>query len=379
MGFLLLGVDSLIAGDSPASHGASQRDRRSRPDRRSQDPAGRRLTPIYPSPRPRHFPAAAWLLSTVIPEFADEQERCPGVTRSIPTHEFALYSLPVPDGNCYPPFSAALYSRYKYGSLTATETFARALSAALDDRHPDLIRVPRLVMTSSPYSHVPTAATTLARELRPVLNAARARYGLAPVPLIHVYRASTSAGDYGTLAAGARDQRMTANVLSFRRFPLAEVRDAHLLVVDDVRVTGAHQRNLTHASDELPLAARTFLYIASFAGPANGYFDPTQEDALNHASIRTLDDLARIVEDDDFAGNVRVCKFALNPANRPDLPKFLARMPDRFVRDLHRGSQRDGYARMDLYAPSHAIVGAELERRRGRLTSDSLSSRRQPV
>jgi hypothetical protein len=54
-------------------------------------------------------------------------------------------------------------------------------------------------------------------------------------------------------------------------------------------------------------------------------------------------------------------------------------MPDRFVRDLHRGSQRDGYARMDLYAPSHAIVGAELERRRGRLTSDSLSSRRQPV
>jgi hypothetical protein len=308
-----------------------------------------------------------------------ELERYPCVTRSIPTHEFALYSVPVTEGNCSPPFSAALYSRYKYGSLTATATFARALGAAFDDRHPELVRAPRLVMTSSPYSHVPTAATALARQLRPVLNAARARYGLPPVPLVHVYRLRTSAGDYGTLAAGARDQRMTANVLSFRRFSLAQVRDAHLMVVDDVRVTGAHQRNLTLASDELPLAARTFLYIASFADPASDYFDPTQEDALNHAAIRTLDDLARIVEDDDFACNVRVCKFVLNPANHAELPRFLARMPDWFVRDLHRDTLRDGYARMGLYASSHAAVSAELERRRNRLTGDRLSGHRQPA
>jgi hypothetical protein len=316
--------------------------------------------------------------SAPLPTATDER-KVPGLTRPIPTREFALYSLPVADGSGTPPFSAALYSRYKYGSLRATEVFARSLGAAFDNRHPELLRVPRLVMTSSPYSHVPTAATALARELRPVLNAARARYGLPPVPLIQIYRASTSAGDYGTLPARARDQRMTANVLSFRRFSLADVRDAHLLVVDDVRVTGAHQRNLTHASEGLPLAARTFLYIASFADPASGYFDPTQEDALNHTAIRTLDDLAGIVEDDDFAGNVRVCKFVLNPANHGDLPRFLARMPDWFIRDLHRNSLRDGYARMDPYAPSHAVVGAELRRRRGRLTGDGLPRRHQPA
>jgi hypothetical protein len=293
-----------------------------------------------------------------------------GLTRLIPTHEFALYSLGGPslatDGICPLPFSSARYSRYKYGSVTAAEAFARALGTAFGERHPELACAPRLLMTSSPYTYVPTAATTLARSLRPLLNAARTRYRLAPAPLVQVDRISTSTGDYGTLSAQARDRHMAANPLSFRRFRPDQVRNAHLLVVDDVRVTGAHQRCLMRASEELPLAARTFVYIASFPSPMDGCFDPAQEDALNHAAIKTLDDLAGIVEADDFAWNVRVCKFVLNPANYGDLPRFLRRMPGWFVRDLHRNSCRDGYARMVPYASSHAVVCAELIRRSSR-------------
>jgi hypothetical protein len=287
----------------------------------------------------------------------------------IPTREFALYSLGNPGSaaseDCRLPFSPSRYSRYKYGSVAAAEAFARALGPAFCRRHPDLALAPRLLMVSSPYARVPAAATTLARRLRPVLNAARARNGLAPVPLLRVDRISTPAGDYGTLSAQARDLLMAANVLSFRRFRSAPVRDAHLLVVDDVRVTGAHQRCLMRASEQLPLAGRTFLYIAAFPGPPNGC-DPTQEDALNHAAVKSLDDLAGIVEAGDFAWNVRVCKFTLSPANRGDLPRFLRGMPDWFVRGLHRNSSRDGYARMGHYAPSHAIIRAELSRRTGK-------------
>ena len=288
----------------------------------------------------------------------------------IPTREFALYSLggpaPAANGNGRPPFSPARYSRYKYGSVAAAETFARALGAAFCAAHPELALAPRLLMASSPYAHVPAAATTLARGLRPVLNTARAEHGLSPVPLLQVERASTSAGDYGTLSAQARDRHMADNVLSFRRFRPALVRDAHLLVVDDVRVTGAHQRCLMRASEDLPLAARVFLYIAAFADPRGGRFDPAQEDALNHAAVKTLDDLAVIVESGDFAWNVRVCKFTLGPANHGELPRFLRRMPSWFVRDLDRNSSRDGYARMRPYAPSHALVRAELNARAGR-------------
>jgi hypothetical protein len=292
------------------------------------------------------------------------------LTRVIPTHEFALYSLgdasPAAGGACPLPFSAARYSRYKYGSVTAAETFARALGAGFCERCPEVALAPRLLIASSPYARVPAAATTLARRLRPVLNAVRTRCGLAPAPLLRVERISTSAGDYGTLSAQARDLHMAANVLSFRHFPPRQLGDAHLLVVDDVRVTGAHQRCLMHASENLPLAARSFLYIAAFPGPAGGCFDPAQEDALNHAAVKTLGDLAGIVDAGDFAWNVRVCKFALSPANHRELPRFLHRMPGWFVRGLYRNSCLDGYARMDLYAPSHAVVRAELDRRLGR-------------
>jgi hypothetical protein len=302
------------------------------------------------------------------------------VTRLIPTHEFALYSLGGPssgaDGICPLPFSPAHYSRYKYGSVTAATTFAQALGTAFGERRPELAHAPRLLMASSPYSHVPVAATALARGLQSWLNAVRGGHGLPPAPLVQVDRISTSAGDYGMLSARARDRHMATNALSFRRFEADQVRDAHLLVVDDVRVTGAHQRCLTRASDELPLASRTFLYIASFARPVNGLLDPTQEDALNHAAVKTLNDLAEIVEAGDFAWNVRVCKFVLNPANHDELPRFLRRMPGWFVRDLLRNSNRDGYSRMDLYAASHAIARAEVARRSmGRLWSIRLPRR----
>jgi len=291
------------------------------------------------------------------------------LTRVIPTREFTLYSLDTPDsaanGICRLPFSPARYSRYKYGSVAAAETFAGALGTAFCERHPELALAPKLLMASSPYGHVPAAATTLARRLAPVLNAVRTRHGLGRAPLLQVDRISASAGDYGTLSAQARDLHMAANVLSFRRFRPAQVRDAHLLVIDDVRVTGAHQRCLMRASEDLPLAAQIFLYIAAFTGPATGCIDPAQEDALNHAAVKTLDDLAEIVEAGDFAWNVRVCKFALNPANYGELPRFLRRMPGWFVRGLHRNSCRDGYAWMDLYAPSHAAVREELTRRAG--------------
>ncbi len=276
------------------------------------------------------------------------------MARVIPTREFALYSLDsvrAPANRiCSLSFSAARYSRYKYGSLAAAESFAGALGAAFCERNPDLAFAPELLMASSPYVHVPAASTTLARRLQPVLNAVRAAKGLAPAPLLQVDRINASAGDYGTLSAQARDELMAANALSFRRFPREQVRDAHLLVVDDLRVTGAHQRCLMRASDDLPLATRTFLYVAAFPGPVDTRFDPAQEDALNHAAVKSLDDLAGIVEADDFAWNVRVCKFALSPANYGELPRFLRRMPDWFVCGLHRNSCLDGYARMEPYA-----------------------------
>jgi len=225
---------------------------------------------------------------------------------------------------------------------------------------------------------VPTAATAVARGLRAALNAERAtaRAGLAAVPLVRIAREVTTSGDYGTLQAADREQVMVGNVLSFASLGDYDPDGTHLIVVDDVKVTGAHQRAIEQASRELPLGSRTFLHIAAIdAGPAED-LDPSVEDRLNHAQIRTLDDLAALLGDggggssgadgsgnQGFTWNIRVCKFLLGAHSREALPRFLARMPDRFISDLYRHSLSDGYAAMDAYRDSFLLVARELRER----------------
>jgi hypothetical protein len=288
------------------------------------------------------------------------------VPAAIPSYDFSVYRLDenysATDLTCPQPFNVALYSRYKYGSTVAADWFARSLGSSFLVQQPSFAYRPRLLIASSPYRCVPTAAYALTIRLVAMLNDARATHGLPAARLVHIQRRAASSGDYGTLSGAARARLMAANALSFDRL-LRYADNAHLVVVDDVKVTGAHQECLIRASDALPLRSRMFLHIAAFTDSGTRPLDPALEDRLNHAAIRTLDDLASVVASPDFSWNVRVCKFLLNPANQHRLAGFLARMPVRRVWELHDHSLRDGYARMDAYRGSHAIVRAELRQR----------------
>jgi len=282
-----------------------------------------------------------------------------------PASEFTLYRLDHAASTVTSlssqPFDSMDYSRYKYGSGSAADMYARMLWSAFRARHQELVRSRRLIVTASPYHHVPTAANEVAIRFAAMLTAERGLHGLPAVHVGRIERMAVPSGDYGTLPLAARTRLMAANTLSFDRLrPYAD--GAHLIVVDDVKVTGAHQHCLLSATDPLPFHARLFMHIATFE-TSPGQLDPAIEDKLNHAAVRTLSDLADIAADADFAWNVRVCKFVLKPANRAELPSFVAAMPERFVRELCRNSVADGYARMEPYRESHAIALRELRRR----------------
>jgi hypothetical protein len=259
------------------------------------------------------------------------------------------------------PFDSGDYSRYKYGSVSAADAYAHMLWSAFLPRNERLARLPRLLVAASPYRHVPTAANEVAVRFAALLSAERGKHGLSAARVVRIERMSVPSGDYGTLPVAARTRLMADNALSFDTLrPYAD--DAHLIIVDDVKVTGAHQRCLLRASDSLPLRSRTFVHIAAF-DPGNAQLDPGIEDTLNHAAVRTLGDLADIAEASDFTWNVRVCKFLLNPANRAELASFLARMPRWFVEELCHHSVADGYARMEPYRESYGLAVSELNHR----------------
>jgi hypothetical protein len=282
----------------------------------------------------------------------------------IPTYELALYHLneagiPV-QSICPFPFVAVDYSRYKYGAAAVAGRFASALGDVFQHAFPHLISAPSLLIASSPYKYVPTAAHVLASRFLQHINLRRDHQHLPPAHLIKIARHHPSSGDYGTLPDEQRRLLMRTNALSFGSTPF---QNAHLVMIDDIKVSGAHQERLREATDLLPLASRTFLHIASFCVQPPALLDPTIEDRLNHACVKMLDDLIDIIQAPDFVWNVRLCKFLLSASNRAELPAFLACLPDRFLLDLFVLSCGDGYDLMAAYRESHLLVQAALQQR----------------
>jgi hypothetical protein len=136
---------------------------------------------------------------------------------------------------------------------------------------------------------------------------------------------------------------------------------ADLVIVDDVKVTGAHQQCLMLHTGHIALNSLTFLYAVECVDAQMS--DPSIEDRLNHASVKTLLDLVQIIHSSDFLFNVRVCKFILSAANRASLPQFLAQMTDRFLVHLYHMILGDGYCFMDAYQESFHIIHVTLQQR----------------
>jgi hypothetical protein len=282
----------------------------------------------------------------------------------IPTCELELYWLdedgtPVRTASAR-PYVAADYSRYKYGSTTSAAVFAAALEDAFQGGCPYIADARRVAIASSPYKYVPTAAHALARDFAHRLDQRRCSRGLPPAHLIKIDRLQPSPNDYGRFSVEQRRVLMQANSLSVDR---TLIEGSHVIIIDDIKVTSAHQDCVVAATNGLPILSRTFLHIAKFVTPSPSALDPTIEDRLNHAFVKKLADLLEIIQSSDFAWNARVCRFLLSAKNRMELPSFLARMPDRFLIDLSEMSRGDGYDRMDAYRESHVIVQMTLQQR----------------
>lgn len=281
-----------------------------------------------------------------------------------PTQEFALYHInevgsPV-DSACTLPFVAARYSCYKYGSTSAGNAFAYALGDAFHYAFPQLVNSPSLFVASSPYKYVPTAAYALARTFFHYLNHLRNNLALPPAQLIKIERRQTSSGDYGLLSLEQRHALMHSNPVSLQQ---TLPRNADLIIIDDIKVTGAHQNRLIRATETQTLSSRTFLYVLKLLNPSPEMLNPAIEDHLNHSFVKNLNDFVDVALAPDFTWNVRVCKFLLNAKNRSALPAFLAHMPASFLLKLYQNSLGDGYNFMNAYQESHMIVQTALLQR----------------
>lgn len=226
------------------------------------------------------------------------------------------------------PFDVGEYSRMKFGSVVAARHMGRALADDLYSKNRALLRGRDGLVIPSAYDYVQNAATLMTKYMLERLNHHLAMDGAQPFDYTLIHRKRGYSDDYGFLTAEQRAELMEKG----QYFVNAEImRDKLLILVDDVLITGSHERKLEKLLEQRGMDnERLYLYFAEYSGP-----DATIESRLNFADVVSPIDFVRICRERDHKFSVRPIKYLLS------LPKTEARQ---VMRALSRETLAEAYA-----------------------------------
>lgn len=244
-------------------------------------------------------------------------------------------------------FSAADYSRFKYGDGLVARHFGHTLAEGFIKEHlAGKADVAQLVVISSPYSFIPTATFTLKNYFVATLNRWLAQHHLPVLQETKVHRTITYKEDYGELDAAER-LRLIGNDL----FHIDKdfLKGKTLIFLDDIKITGSHERMIMKMVNEYELD--NDIYLLYFAELVNPEIHPSIENYLNYYSVKTIFDLDDIIDDGKFCINTRIVKYILN-YDHDSFRVFLQTKTDEFINTLYDMALGNGYHTMDSYLPN---------------------------
>jgi adenine/guanine phosphoribosyltransferase-like PRPP-binding protein len=270
--------------------------------------------------------------------------------------------------------AAREYSRMKYGDPDATHSIAERMTDLLINSPEFKQQIPenrRILLASSAFGSIPTAAFALAREMQAILE----QEGFEVVMVKLQRRGGFARTDYGSLNFEERLKVLKKRKISISPEDHALLEGGTLLVVDDLRSTGAHELAL----EELLLGQTgvqniVFAYWIAFEAHLRTQ-NPMQEETINHSNISYLDDLLPFFSDAQNPPylNSRVLKFMLLgglPAKTKG-PKqseatgernsFFRKLPLATCLRIYQAAlSRDGYCSQSKFRPGILILEALL-------------------
>lgn len=262
-----------------------------------------------------------------------------------------VYSLYKIRHNDHFPFDANAYSRFKFGDDHAAEHFGIALAKGFINHHLSCKKnIGQVVVISSPYSFIPTATFALKNHFVSELNKWLVGEQMPVVQETKIHRSITYREDYGELDAV---QRM--NLIGKDRFHIDRsfVENKTLLFLDDIKITGGHERMIRKMLDEFKI--KNEVYLLYYAELVNKQLHPNVENMLNYYSIKSVFDLNKIIQQDRFQINTRLVKYVLNCTEQQFLV-FMQDQDDRFTSLLYNMAIGNGYHLIEAYAANlHAL------------------------
>lgn len=247
------------------------------------------------------------------------------------------------------PFDYLLYSRFKYGQKSAADTFAREIARTIEPHlWPALDYKEPIVVTGTPYKRIPNAAQALA------INTFRrlSRTDGLNVSYASIYQPRLAVGDYSKLSQADRDRR---NQQKTRAFDSSDFEGRHVLLIDDVRITGSIERSTVAMLANVPTLSITCVNLVRL-NPATALERPQLEHDLNHSFVKGLRSLWTVMNSPDgYAFTTRALKFFLE-APLGDICDLVEWMTPAQLSELHLGIIQEGYDQMPEYAESLSYI-----------------------
>ena len=236
------------------------------------------------------------------------------------------------------------YSRFKFGDDAVAKSFGTQLADGFISQY--LAENPikqQIVVISSPYSFIPTATFAMKNWFVARLNRWLALHGYPVTQETKVHRTITYKDDYGELDA---EQRM--NLIGNDSFHIDKdfLQDKTLLFLDDVKITGSHERMIMKMVKEYGLSNEVFMLY--FAELTNKSIHPNIENYINYHQVKSIFDLGAIIKSGSFCINTRIVKYILN-YDFDSFCIFIHEQTYDFINLLYDAALGNGYHTIEAY------------------------------
>jgi hypothetical protein len=252
-------------------------------------------------------------------------------------------------------FDPDAYSRFKFGDDQVAKQFGLALADGFINNYlKDNFIDNQIVVISSPYSFIPTATFAMKNYFVHQLNRWMVDNGGLVVQEAKVHRTITYKEDYGALSA---EERM--NLIGNDSFQIDKQFLEHktLLFLDDIRITGSHERMILKMVDTYEM--KNDIHLLYFAELANMEIHPNVENMLNYHQVKSIFDLEGIIKSGAFTFNTRIVKYILN-TDLNSFSIFINNQTEDFIELLYNLALGNGYHTIEAYASNLSFIREQI-------------------
>jgi len=249
------------------------------------------------------------------------------------------------------PFDPVKYSQFKFGCGDTASEYANELSLIISEKIMMKINDAPIIIYPSPYSFLPTASCHMTFLIIDILK--KSFPGLE-INNSKINRKNTYFQDYGELDSEGRYNLIKNDTYEILDNP---AKDAILIFIDDISVTGTHERIIEEVLAQKNINNNRF--FCYYAIVKNKEIPPNIENKLNYFSIHSLHTLANICSKNNFMLNTRFVKRILSLPQQ-EFYQFYNLTKDHvdknFWNTIINGSENNSYDKISVYINNLKIV-----------------------